>query len=418
MPEASCQSALIACPALCASVFASEYMTKATLTDDIKNTAIELGFHAVGITTTAPFEEAERILIGRYKSGFLQGSSFNPDSIRIYTHPRLSFAKASSIIAVAISYLTDEALPYADEPAGPSRGILARFSRGLDYHTALAQSLSALECAVRRIAGKNLEARCWVDTGPLLDRSAAIRAGVGSPGKNTCVYVGKYGSWVVLGELVTDLDLEPDEPASLSICGECEECIKVCPTGAIREPYAVDMRICLSQVTQMKGFIPRWLRSKLGARVYGCDTCQSVCPLNRSAIPGNLDVFRPLPKLGAYLELLSLVNISPSEFKRTVALTTAGWIGRSRFRRNVVVAMGNIGDPAFVPALCEALRDPVPLIRAHAAWSLGRIGTRSARLPLEKALAEETDDRVIEEVRLALGEEHPEMPEMPRHGDS
>jgi epoxyqueuosine reductase len=215
------------------------------------------------------------------------------------------------------------------------------------------------------------------------------------------VYVGEYKSWVVLGELLTDLELDPDPPAPLDICGECDECMNACPTGATCEPYVVDVKICLSHITQSKGFIPHRLREKLGARIYGCDACQSACPLNKDARPGNIDDFRPYKGLGANPELLPLINISPEEFEARARPTTAGWIRRTRFRRNVAVALGNCGDPAAVPHLVEALSDPKPVIRGHAAWALGRIG--SARRELDSALARETDPQAAEEIRMAIG---------------
>ena len=370
------------------------------LADDIKSLAFEMGFHAVGITSAEPFLEAERVLRERYERGLLEGSGYNPKDIHLYTHPHETLPTARTIISVALSYLTDD----VEEPAtgaGP-RGWMARFSRGLDYHLVLQERLFALAGYIQVKLCRPAAMLMLADTGPLVDRSAAIRAGVGSRGKNTCVYAGEYASWVVLGELITDLELEPDESAPLEICGECNKCVEACPTGAICEPYVVDVRICLSRVTQSKSFIPHSLREKLGTRIYGCDTCQSACPLNESAKPGNIKDFRPSQGLGKDPELLPLLNISRKEFEARIGPTTAGWIGRATFRRNVAVALGNIGDPAAVPGLVEALSDPEPIIRGHAAWALGRISTSPARLALENALARETDEQVVGEIREAL----------------
>lgn len=368
------------------------------LTDDVKSLAHEVGFHAVGVTSAEPFVESEQALRERYDRGLLEGSGYDPEAIRLYTHPRETLATAKSIVSVALSYLTNESNGSygTDEP----RGWMARFSRGLDYHQVLQERLFVLAGDIRAKVGGHVEIRSFADTGPIADRSAAIRAGLGSRGKNTCVHVPNYGSWVVLGALLTDLELDPDPPAQLDVCGECDECMKACPTGAICEPYTVDVKICLSQVTQMKGLIPRELRGKLGTRIYGCDACQSACPLNKDARPGNTDDFRPYKGLGASPELLPLVNISPEEFKARVEPTTAGWIRRTRFRRNVAVALGNIGDPIAVPHLVEALSDPEPVIRGHAAWALGKIG--GARQDLESALVRETDHQAAEEISMAM----------------
>ena len=370
-----------------------------SLTDDIKNLAHDAGFHAVGITTADPFAESEQALRERYERGLLEGSGYDPEVIRLYTHPRETLATARSIISVALSYLSDES-DKSDRSDRPT-GWLARFARGTDYHQVLQERMFVLAGDIRAKVGGHVEIRSFADTGPIADRSVAIRAGLGSRGKNTCVYVGDCRSWVVLGELLTDLELEPDPPAPLDVCGECDECMKACPTGAICEPYVVDMRICLSQVTQSKGFIPHGLREKLGTRIYGCDTCQSACPLNKDARPGNIDDFRPYKGLGANPELLPLINISPEEFEARVQPTTAGWIRRTRFRRNVAIALGNIGDPVAVTHLIEALSDPEPVIRGHAAWALGKIG--GARQALESALARETDPQATDEIRTAFG---------------
>ena len=368
------------------------------LADDIKSLAHDVGFHAVGITTAEPFVESEQALTSRYDRGLLEGSGYDPEVIRLYTHPGETLAAARSIISVAMSYLTDES--YGSYGTNEPRGLMARFSWGLDYHQVLQERMFVLAGDIRAKLGGHAEIRSFADTGPIADRSVAIRAGIGSRGKNTCVYVGDYKSWVVLGELLTDLELDPDPPAPLDICGECDECMKACPTGAICEPYTVDVKICLSHITQSKGFIPHPLREKLGTRIYGCDTCQSACPLNKDARPGNIEEFNPYKGLGANPELLPLVNITPQDFEARVTPTTAGWIRRTRFRRNAIIALGNIRDPIAVPVLVEALSDPEPIIRGHAAWALGRIG--ESRPALESALALETDPQAADEIRMAI----------------
>ncbi len=371
-----------------------------SLAEDIKSLALDIGFHAVGITSAEPFIEAEHALRQRLKRGLLEGSRYDPDVVRVHTHPRELLPGARSIIAVSLSYLTDD-MDESRPGAGP-RGWLARFARGVDYHRVLQDRLLALGAAVQARLGHPVEIRSFADTGPLVDRSVAIRAGVGSRGKNTCVYVCEYGSWVVLGELLTDIELEPDAPAPLDVCGECGVCMEACPTRSICEPYVVDVSICLSQVTQSRGFIPTSLREKMGTRIYGCDTCQTACPLNGGARPGNIDDFRSAAGMGNEPELLPLLNIPHARFRELVGPTTAGWIGRTRFRRNVAVALGNLGDPAAIPALVEALSAPEPMVRGHAAWALGKIGTRSARYALEQTLSKETDLQVTSEIEAAL----------------
>ena len=375
-----------------------------SLAEDIKSLAYEAGFHAVGITSAEPFMEAEKTLREHLKRGLLEGSRFQyPENIHSHTHPLETMPTAKSIISVALSYLTDDSgQPPAASSQQPPRGLLSRYARGRDYHGLVQDRLAALVNSIQSSLGSSADKRSIVDTGPLVDRSVAICAGVGSPGKNTCVYTKEYGSWVVLGELITDIELETDTPAPLEICGKCDECIKACPTGAICSPHAVDQNLCISKVSTLKGFIPHRLREKMGPRIYGCDVCQSVCPLNKKAKPGNIDGFRPSAELGNNPELLPLLNMTQEEFDIRIAPTTAGWIKRTRFRRNVAVVLGNIGDPAAVPGLVEALSDPEPVIRGHAAWALGKIGSSQSRLALENALARETDEQVTEEIRMAL----------------
>ncbi|HEY3297507.1 MAG TPA: tRNA epoxyqueuosine(34) reductase QueG [Armatimonadota bacterium] len=369
-----------------------------SLSDDIKSMALDAGCHAVGITNVRPFLEAEKSLARKFESGLLESSGFTPEKIHKFTHPAETYPSARSIISVAYSYLTDDMdVPPPDDLP---RGFMARFARGLDYHQNT--PISDFTGKLRQHFGSEVVFRFAMDTGHVVDRAAAVRAGVGSQGKNTCVYAGGYGSWVVLGEILIDAELSPDPTSPADICGECRECMKACPTGAISAPYQVDMRLCLSQATQMKGIIPQGLREKMGARIYGCDTCQSACPMNKGAKPGNIEVFHPSRGLGNNPELLPLLNMTAGEFNSRVAPTTAGWIRRTRFRRNVAVALGNIGDPIAVPSLIEALGDPEPLIRAHAAWALGRISTPGAKTALEKALSPETDDAVRSEISSAL----------------
>jgi epoxyqueuosine reductase len=370
------------------------------ITDDIKSAAYKAGFHAVGITTAQPFYKAQETLKEKWEGGLLTGSGYNPEVINLYTHPHKTLPGARSIISVALSYLTEDA-PAPQTGSGP-RGLVARFSRGMDYHPIMQERLSQLSARIREIAGRPCRVLQAADTGPFADRAVAVRAGVGSQGKNTCLYTKDWGSWVVLGEIITDLPLTPDAPAPPRLCGDCNKCIKACPTGAISRPYTVDLRLCLSQVTQMKGFIPPPLREKMGARIYGCDTCQNACPLNAKAGCGGLKEFAQTSGIGEAPELIPLLQMTNAEFKKRVSPTTAGWIGRTRIRRNAAVALGNIGDSAAIPALLAALADPSPIIRGHSAWALAKIGGREAGDALLAALAREPNPDAALEIKNAL----------------
>ncbi len=334
------------------------------LTERLKERAHTLGFSAVGVTSAEAFGTSQKCLPG-----------------------------ARSIVSVAFPYATLN----ANAPEG-LRGRVARFACGRDYHKEVGDRLRALGEWLSAEVNEANWGTC-VDTGPIVDRAAAREAGVGSYGKNATIITPESGSWVVLGELVTDILLDFDEPAPKQTCGSCSKCIEACPSGAIVDPFVVDRRRCVSQLTQMKGSIPRELRPFLGDRIYGCDTCQEVCPKN-VGVAGR--VLEDDTGLGATPDLIALLGMNKGDYDRLVKPTTMSWIGRSRLRRNAAVALGNAGDESAIPALSEAMRDPQPLVRSHVAWALGQIGGDQAMQPLHSALESETDESVMEEIREAL----------------
>ena len=235
------------------------------------------------------------------------------------------------------------------------------------------------------------------------DRAAAARAGIGWFGKNTNILTQSHGSWVFLAQVITDIPLEPDAPLKKT-CGECVLCIDACPTGAIVSPYVIDNKRCISYLTiELRGAIPRELRPLVGDWVFGCDICQDVCPVNRKAIGSLEPAFQQRHDFAApaLIPLLELDQAAFSERFRRSPIKRAKRIG---LQRNVCVALGNIGDPVAVPALTGALHSDSSLVRQHAAWALGRIGGKAVSEVLHAALAEETNDDVVEDIRLALAE--------------
>jgi epoxyqueuosine reductase len=233
------------------------------------------------------------------------------------------------------------------------------------------------------------------------DRAAAERAGVGWFGKNTNILTTSHGSWVFLGQVITDLELEPDRPLAKT-CGNCVRCIPACPTGAIVAPYVIDNRRCISFLTiELRGPIPRELRPLMGDWVFGCDICQEVCPVNRKSQPGLEPAFRQRHDFAAP-QLIPLLDLDDEGFRERFRNSPIKRAKRIGLQRNVCVALGNIGDPSAVPALARALRSAEPLVRMHAAWALGRIGGQEASDALQAALACESDAAVIEEIELAL----------------
>jgi epoxyqueuosine reductase len=322
--------------------------------------------------------------------------------------PRRTLPAARTIISVGIGYYqggwpdaeaASEGSPSADRDA--LRGKIARYAWGRDYHKRVRKRLIRL---ARAIGGILPDARfvAYVDTGPCLDRAWAERAGIGWIGKNTNVIVKGSGSWLFLGELLTDLDLAPDAPAQ-NHCGTCARCIAACPTGAIVGPYEVDARRCISYLTiEHRGSIPLDLRPGIGTRIFGCDDCQEVCPWNRFAIPSAEPDFAPRPDQQTPA-LLPLLELDAAAFLSRYQGTAIRRAGRSRFVRNVAVALGNLADPRAVPALGRALlHDEDPLVRGHAAWALGRIGGDGA-LELLRAASGDGQAEVRREIEYALG---------------
>jgi epoxyqueuosine reductase len=253
-------------------------------------------------------------------------------------------------------------------------------------------------------AKRPVKARVFVDDGPMNDRAAAERAGVGWFGKNTNILTPSHGSWVLLGQVVTDLELQPDAPLSKT-CGECVRCIEACPTGAIVAPYVIDNKRCISFLTiELRGPIPRALRPLIGDWVFGCDICQDVCPVNRKAAFGLEPAFRQRHDFQAPA-LIPLLRLDDATFQERFRNSPVKRAKRVGLQRNVCVALGNIGDPSAVPAVVEALNSGEPLVRSHAAWALGRIGGAEAEAALMRALATEKDSEVVEEVEAALSEQ-------------
>jgi epoxyqueuosine reductase len=365
---------------------------------ELRKCAVRAGLAGLAIGPARPLEEAAARLRDRVRKGFAGHYGLTEGSEERFCRPDLLLPGARSLICCALSYLRPS------EPDAPARGsltgVVARFARGRDYHLVLRERLAVVEDRLKELV-PGCSTRILCDTGPLMDRAAAMASGLGWAGKNACVFAGESGSWVVLGEIVTDAELPFDEPFRDHLCGSCELCLAACPTGAIVSPFEIDLNRCISHLTQMSGIIPRELRPLMGTMIYGCDICQEVCPQNASAVPGDPSGLEPGP-VPAYPDLIGLLEMTQREFESSLKKGSPGWIGRNRLRRNACVALGNLGDPAAVPALLKALHDPSAVVRAHAAWALGRIGEPSALEILRKRLTRERDPDVLDEIRAAL----------------
>jgi len=367
------------------------------LKQEIREAAPSLGIDKIRFASADPFVELRGILERHRALG--RESGFEEPDLDKRTRPELSLRGARSIIAVAVAYPSKLPNPPKSEP-GARRGIISRSAWGEDYHRVLRDRLSRLDAFVReRVPWAET---VWMsDTGVLVDRAVAERAGIGWIGKNCSIITPEFGSWVFLGEMITNLPFSPDEPVT-EACGSCTKCIDFCPTGALVGPGQLDAKKCLSFLTQTKGPIDDEYKEKMGNRLYGCDTCQIVCPHNRGKHAEHHSEFRPDPEKVKPL-LIPLLSMNERAFREAYGASAASWRGRKPIQRNAVIALGNWRDPTAVPHLARVLReDPRPVLRGTAAWALGKIGGDEALRALEEARAAETDAYAVREIERAI----------------
>jgi epoxyqueuosine reductase len=342
-----------------------------SLAAELKAYARAIGFHLVGITGPAPFEQAE-LDITRWLGAGHQGEMawLNAARARLATHPAELLPGARSLVVVGVSYRTDE--PRTDTPL---TGRLARYAWGSDYHDELTSRLKQLATFLGERAGRPVRSRVFVDSGPLVERDAAVRAGLGFRGKNTNLLT-PIGSYVFLGALLTDVALDFDAPVAKD-CGSCRLCLDACPTGALDEPYHLAAERCIAYLTiEHRGPIAAELRPRMGDWVFGCDICQEVCPYNASVRgkPRGWPAFEPRPAIGTSPDLRQLLGLDDDGFRQTFRRSPIKRAKRRGLARNAAIALGNSGDEAAVPALTRAVaHDPEPLVRDAAAWALDRL---------------------------------------------
>jgi len=368
----------------------------------IKRRAKELGFELVGIAPAKPPAHGE-FYMDWLSRGFAGAMAYlwRPDAVRRRLDPTEALPGARAIVVVAMNYLNGNEGPAAD----PSRPVIARYARGTDYHAVFEEKLEALAKSLGEIVGGQPSVLCYVDYGPVLERDHAQRAGLGWIGKNTLLINSDIGSYVFLGEILTDAPLDFDEPFVPDHCGTCERCIDACPTGAIVGPREVDSRLCISYLTiELRGPIPRQLRPLIGNRVFGCDICQEVCPWNNEAPMTTEERFLPRVDIVGP-KLVQLMDVDEDEFSKRYGDTPMSRGKRRGLLRNVAVALGNWGDPVALPALERGLNDDDELVRGHSAWSLGRLGITEAHEALRARARLETDRWVLEEIGLAMNDE-------------
>ena len=362
----------------------------------VDDAASDAGFDVVAVASAEDFASDREEALHRIDAGLMDGLSwFNAPRVRRGTDPEALLPGARSIISLGWNYF-----PEVDPSASGGQGSIARYARGRDYHRVMKRRMRRVILDLTERLGERFAARWHVDDGPMLDRAAAARAGLGWFGKNGNILNPTYGSWLLLGQIITDLPLLADAPLAKT-CGQCTRCMPACPTDAIVAPYVVDNRRCISYLTiEHKGAIPVELRTPIGNWIFGCDICQEVCPVNRKAkATGDPNFGRT--DLSA-VDLVELLEMTDDQFRERFAGTPVMRAKLVGMQRNACVALGNSSDPVAVPALTRALRSAPPLVRAHAAWALGRIGGPVARAALVDVMVKETDAEVIAEIRQAL----------------
>jgi epoxyqueuosine reductase len=367
------------------------------LSAQIKHGAQQLGFELVGISPVKAPPHAQSFAQW-LRQGFAGELDYMTRTEALRREPRELVPWAESVISVGLNYFTPPARP---APPDESTGWISRYAWGDDYHDVMKLKLQSLLESLEQLAGVPVRGRAFVDSGPVLERDHAGVAGLGWIGKNTQLISPKKGSWFFLGELFVDCPLSYDRPIR-DRCGKCDLCLKACPTQAFVGPYILDARRCISYLTiELKGSMPRHLRPLVGNHIFGCDICQEVCPYNVKAQATAESAFGARPWLHAP-QLTPLLSLSAAEFRQRFRGSPILRAKRRGFLRNVAVALGNLKNPAAVPALIDALDDEEALVRGHVAWALGEIGGGAALDALRRRRQIESDATVLSEIDDAI----------------
>jgi epoxyqueuosine reductase len=326
---------------------------------DLERFAEELGIDVVGAAPAKPYTQTEEHIRERRERGLFADMRFTMARPEVSCHPEALLPGARTVVSAALCYYADET------PLDRGQGRLPRYT----WFHAYAELREKLDALGRRLGG---EYRVLVDENDHVDREGAARAGVGFYGKNTMLITRRHGSWVVLGTLVTDVEIEHSPPLELD-CGSCTLCIEACPTGALDEPGVLDSTRCLSYWTQAPEPIPEPYREHLGAQVYGCDICQDVCPWNRGVEKRRAGDPAP-PDAEPHVSLVDWLEQDDDELRRRYERLYFPRKDPRYLRRNALVALGNAGDPDLRPLAEAYAADDDPLLREHAEWAVSRIG--------------------------------------------
>ncbi len=372
-----------------------------TIVATLKAKARALGFEACGVTSADPPPEMRERLAAWLADGAEGDMAWMADTFARRADPRVLMRNAKSLVMLGLNYG-----PTEDPLAAIARktcGAISVYARNRDYHDVIKGKLKELAAwLVAAARPKEADVKVFVDTAPLMEKPMAALAAIGWQGKHTNLVSRDFGSWLLLGAILTDLELEPDAPEA-DHCGTCRACLDACPTDAFPAPYQLDARRCVSYLTiEHKGPIPRALRPAIGNRIYGCDDCLAVCPWNKFAALGREAKLAAREDLNAP-PLGELARLDDPAFRARFSGSPIKRIGRARFLRNVLVAIGNAGDPALVDAALNLIADDEPLVRGAAVWALARTLAERDFAALAAARAEEeTDPQVAPEWRAAV----------------
>lgn len=381
-----------------------------SLASQIKELGEEIGLDIVRITNTESFPETEKHIIESIEKGYTPENDYyafkniteKPNNINLNKiskrcNPKSILKKAKSIISVAQGYLIEEIEDVQNE--NQPLGKIAKYDIGNFYYDVKLKLKKIVDFINQEtdFKYKSKNKSCYVS---LTEKPIAQRAGVGWYGKNGIIITERFGSWVVLGEIITELELETDESLQRD-CGDCTICIDSCPTKAIVSPYVIDRTKCLQFISERVMKIPLAFREKWEDRLYGCTTCQEVCPQNRKVKPKK---YKPeYGYIGSRIPLIPLLQITEEEFQNYFAYNQIAMRPREAIKRNAALALGNIGDSRAVVPLIKVLQeDDNSIVRGHTAWALGKIRGKKAKIALEKALKIEKDKEVREEIINAL----------------
>ncbi|MHC5228904.1 tRNA epoxyqueuosine(34) reductase QueG [Enterococcus sp. LJL99] len=373
-----------------------------TLKEQIIAESKRLGIDKIGFASAAPFIELEDSLNEQKARGYNSGFEHPVVEERIYLEK--TFENPQTIISIALAYPTKikEAIPKDEK-----RGQFARASWGIDYHEILRDRLGKLISFIQSQANTIQEQEQWrfapqVDTGELVDVAVAQRAGLGFIGRNGLLITEEFGSFVYLGEIVTNIQFEVDEPGVFG-CGDCTRCITGCPTQALLGDGRMNAKKCLSYQTQTKEMMPEEYRKKMRNVIYGCDICQLVCPYNQGKDFHFHSEMEPEVET-VYPKLRPMLQMSNKEFKTKFGHLAGSWRGKKPLQRNALIALANLGDRSALPDIYTCTKDVRPVIRGTAVWAIGKLGNREPEKWLEKLEVmkeDETDSEVLVEIKQA-----------------